>query len=70
MLDQLVGYSFYSLIISNGNGVAVALGPELEQAVEYVRSANSPATRRAYRSDFEIFQSWCEAKRLSALPAR
>jgi hypothetical protein len=46
-----------------------ALGPELDEAIDYARSARSPATRRAYRSDFEIFRSWCEAKRLSALPA-
>jgi site-specific recombinase XerD len=69
VLDRLMGHPSYSLIISNGNGAAAVLGPELEEAVEYARSAKSPATRRAYRSDFEIFRSWCEAKRLSPLPA-
>jgi site-specific recombinase XerD len=48
---------------------AVSLGPELYEAIEYARAAKSPATRRAYRSDFEIFRLWCEAKRLSPLPA-
>ena len=46
-----------------------ALGPELGEAVEYARAAKSPATRRAYRSDFEIFRTWCEEKRLCPLPA-
>jgi site-specific recombinase XerD len=46
-----------------------ALGPELEEAVDYARASRSAATRRAYRSDFEIFRSWCEAKRLCPLPA-
>jgi site-specific recombinase XerD len=48
---------------------AAALGPELGEAVEYARAAKSPATRRAYRSDFEIFRTWCEEKRLCPLPA-
>ncbi len=63
-----MGHPSYSLIISGGNGIAPAHGPELDEAVEYARAAKSPATRRAYRSDFEIFRSWCEAKRLSPLP--
>jgi hypothetical protein len=45
------------------------LGPELEEAVGYARAEKAPATRRAYRSDFEIFRSWCEAKHVLALPA-
>jgi site-specific recombinase XerD len=46
-----------------------AIGPELDEAVEYAQAAKSSATRRAYRSDFEIFRSWCETKGLSPLPA-
>jgi site-specific recombinase XerD len=63
-----MGHPSYSLIISGGNGIA-AHGAELDEAVEYARAAKSRATRRAYRSDFEIFRSWCEGKRLSPLPA-
>lgn len=46
-----------------------ALGPELEAAAGYARAARSAATRRAYRSDFALFSSWCEARRVPALPA-
>ena len=67
-IDSL-SQSSYSLIILGGNGIAPTLGPELGEAVEYARASRSAATRRAHRSDFEIFRSWCEAKRLSPLPA-
>jgi site-specific recombinase XerD len=33
------------------------------------RSRKSEASRRAYRSDFELFRLWCEARNLSPLPA-
>jgi site-specific recombinase XerD len=42
---------------------------EVEAAVAYARAEKSAATRRAYKSDFEIFRIWCEARRTSALPA-
>jgi site-specific recombinase XerD len=45
------------------------LGPELEEAAGYARAEKSDATRRAYRSDFAQFRSWCERKRVPALPA-
>jgi site-specific recombinase XerD len=45
------------------------LGPELEEAADYARAEKAEATRRAYGSDFALFQSWCEAKRVRALPA-
>ncbi len=67
--NRFMSQSSYSLIILGGNGIAPTLGPELGEAVEYARASRSAATRRAYRSDFEIFRSWCEAKRLSPLPA-
>jgi site-specific recombinase XerD len=38
-------------------------------AAEYARAEKAEATRRAYRSDFEIFRSWCAERRVSALPA-
>ncbi len=42
---------------------------EVEAAVAYARAEKSTATRRAYRTDFEIFRIWCEARRTNALPA-
>jgi len=61
--------STQSVIIANARALDSVLGPELNEAADYARAAKSAATRRAYRSDFEIFQSWCDAKRLSPLPA-
>jgi hypothetical protein len=54
-----------SLIISDCGQALPAIAPELDEALEYARAAKSPATRRAYRSDFEIFRTWCETKGLS-----
>jgi len=58
-----------SLIISEAAGVPGALGPELEEAAGYARAEKSAATRRAYRSDFDLFRAWCEVKHVPALPA-
>lgn len=58
-----------SLIIADAGALPATLGPELEEAAGYARAEKAPATRRAYRSDFALFRSWCEAKRVLALPA-
>jgi site-specific recombinase XerD len=42
---------------------------ELAAATEYARAEKAAATRRAYRSDFEIFRAWCAERRVTALPA-
>ncbi|HTE78474.1 MAG TPA: site-specific integrase [Xanthobacteraceae bacterium] len=38
-------------------------------ALQFARAEKSPATRRAYRSDFELFRKWCAVRKLNALPA-
>jgi site-specific recombinase XerD len=38
-------------------------------AAEYARAEKAAVTRRAYRTDFEIFRAWCAERRVSALPA-
>jgi hypothetical protein len=43
---------------------------DLEAAASYARQEKSPATRRAYRSDFTAFQVFCLARGVEALPAR
>jgi hypothetical protein len=58
----------WSLAITDGSSLP-ALGTEIESAAEYARAEKAAATRRAYRSDFALFRSWCEAKRVPALPA-
>ena len=58
-----------SLIISESGGLPAAIEPELEEAAGYARLDKSEATKRAYRSDFDLFQAWCGGKLVSALPA-
>jgi len=47
-----------------------ALAPDLTRAAELAREEKAAATRRAYRSDFRIFEAWCRGRGVSALPAR
>src|SRR5215217_4444679 len=47
----------------------VRLAPELLRAAELAREEKSPATRRAYRSDFQIFDAWCCTRGVNPLPA-
>lgn len=42
---------------------------DLALAADYARAEKSPATRRAYKTDFAIFRAWCESRHLEALPA-
>jgi site-specific recombinase XerD len=42
---------------------------ELALALQFVRAEKSDASRRAYRSDLELFRRWCDARNLSPLPA-
>ncbi len=42
---------------------------DIEKAADLARQEKAKATRRAYRSDFEIFRAWCTARGVSALPA-
>ncbi|QDM15170.1 site-specific integrase [Tardiphaga sp. vice278] len=47
----------------------VSLGPDLAAAIDLAKAEKSPATRRAYKSDFGLFQTWCAGKGAAALPA-
>ena len=55
-------------------GSAAPARPELTDALsrarDYALAEKSDATRRAYRSDFADFSTWCEAHGLAAMPAR
>src|SRR5262245_41972788 len=52
-----------------GASLPAALAPDLTRAAELAREEKAAATRRAYRSDFQIFQAWCRDGGVSALPA-
>ena len=49
--------------------LSAALAPDLERAADLARQEKAQATRRAYRSDFEIFRAWCADRGVDALPA-
>ena len=56
-------------------GVPMALGAlavpsvEVEAAATYAKAEKAAATRRAYKTDFAIFQEWCGQRGANALPA-
>jgi site-specific recombinase XerC len=42
---------------------------DIEAAVRYAKAEKAPATRRAYKTDFAIFEAWCAQRDATALPA-
>jgi site-specific recombinase XerD len=42
---------------------------EIAAAVEYAHAEKAASTRRAYRTDFNIFRTWCGDRSASSLPA-
>jgi integrase len=58
--------AIYSKVLSSDNRT---LSDVRAQAHAYIASAKSPATRRAYQSDWRHFESWCTERKLIALPA-
>jgi site-specific recombinase XerD len=55
--------------IPSGAAPPAALAPDLTRAAALARDEKAASTRRAYRSDFRIFQAWCQDRGVSALPA-
>jgi site-specific recombinase XerD len=41
----------------------------LKLAADFAKASKAPATQAAYASDFHIFEAWCTARGLCALPA-
>jgi site-specific recombinase XerD len=58
-----------ALEVSTGPREPASLDALHRRAAEYVTASRSHNTRRAYRSDWEDFRSWCEAQQRIALPA-
>jgi site-specific recombinase XerD len=58
-----------SLVIPNSGSIPAALLHDFDDATHYARAEKAQATRRAYRSDFEIFRGWCKAGGALPLPA-
>ena len=49
--------------VAGGNAPATAITPAPGSAQAYALAEKSDATRRAYRSDLEVFGVWCRAQR-------
>jgi site-specific recombinase XerD len=58
-----------ALIIVEQPALPAELTATLELAADFAKASKSQATQAAYASDFRIFESWCRARGLSALPA-
>lgn len=41
----------------------------IQKANDLIRAAKAPSTRKAYKSDFRIFESWCADHGLASLPS-
>lgn len=46
-----------------------ALEPSIAVARSYIAESRSPATRKAYATDWQTFSAWCSARHLEPLPA-
>jgi site-specific recombinase XerD len=55
--------------IPPGVSLPAELASDLTRAANYAREEKAEATRRAYRSDFRIFEAWCRHRGVSGLPA-
>jgi integrase len=57
-----------ALTVVSQPALPVALTEALELAADFARASKARATQAAYASDFRIFEAWCAARGLSALP--
>jgi site-specific recombinase XerD len=58
-----------ALMVVEQSALPVEFTEALELASDFARASKAKATQEAYGSDFRIFESWCRARGLSALPA-
>lgn len=58
-----------SNLVAGSNSLPGTFVAELDRAAEYATAEKAVATRRAYSSDFAIFQAWAVAYAQNALPA-
>src|SRR5215472_11676664 len=61
--------STYLTVVAAVPNLPAALGPELTAAVDLAKAEKAVSTRKAYGTDFRLFEAWCEDKGVSPLPA-
>ena len=45
----------------NRSNISTDLQDLIQKANDLIHAAKAPSTRKAYQSDFRIFESWCAA---------
>src|SRR5262249_2746009 len=58
-----------ALVVLGPSGLPGELIAPLKLAADFAKGSKAWATKAAYGSDFRIFESWCVARGISALPA-
>jgi site-specific recombinase XerD len=58
-----------TILVTTQTNLPAVLEPELKKAANLAQLEKARATRRAYKSDFEIFATWCQNRGISPLPA-
>jgi site-specific recombinase XerD len=66
---QLLAFSAGGHLREFDAAVPVVFADSLELAADFAKASKAPATRVAYASDWQIFEAWCAARGLNALPA-
>src|SRR5882724_11378879 len=56
-------------LIPTAAGLPASIEESRDNARSYVLRSKADSTVRAYRSDWETFTRWCEARRVQCLPA-
>lgn len=62
---MLIGMTSTALVLPS----PVDLASLVERAKEYAADARATSTRKAYGADFRVFEQWCTAQGLVAMPA-
>ena len=58
-----------TLAVASSESMPATLERDVDRAATYARAEKAEATRKAYRTDFALFQQWATHRGVSALPA-
>ena len=58
-----------AVVVARTRSVPNLVAEMAEKAAGYAEAAKASNTRRAYRSDWRLFETWCVGKGVVAMPA-
>ena len=58
-----------AVVVAQTGSVPTLVAEMAEKAAGYAEAAKASNTRRAYRSDWQVFETWCAGKGVIAMPA-